>query len=57
MRCPVCERPDVRLRTVDHPLRAGLIVEHRDRRFDGLGKCPASGNTIAEATARIGGRR
>ena len=33
------------------------MAEHRDRRFDGLGKCPGSGKTIAEAEAMIAARR
>lgn len=64
MKCPVCDMP-VRLRSVDHPTltsareleRTGVIREHRDRRFDGLGKCPASEATIAEAGELIAGRR
>lgn len=64
MKCPVCNTL-VRLRSVDHPLltstvelqQTGLIADHRDRRFDGLGSCPASGQTIPEAKELVAGRR
>lgn len=51
-KCPVCEAI-VHL-GMGHPHQ---LHEHSDRRFDGLGKCPASGKTIAEAEGLIAGRR
>jgi hypothetical protein len=48
-KCPVCE--------ASVPLRVGdELREHRDRRFDGLDKCPASGKRIAEAEELVAGR-
>jgi hypothetical protein len=49
-KCPVCHAV-VALR-VGHQLR-----EHRDARFDGLGKCPGAGLTIAEAEELVAGRK
>lgn len=54
-RCPVCEA-SVHLQEPDGVAPA-TIGKHRDRRFDDLGKCPASGQTISEALESMAGRR
>jgi hypothetical protein len=48
-KCPVCNAL--------LPIPVGTLPPHRDIRFDGLGNCPGSRKTIAEAQELIAGRR